>query len=269
MQQFKIHNIPLLTFTHFPDKKVTHLSSTISGGVSIGNYTSFNLGEYSGDKPMNVSENRQRLAKALHIGIDKIIVPHQTHRDNILSIDKNFLSLSREKKKLQLENIDALITNQTDIFIGVTTADCVPVLIYDPVKNIIATIHAGWKGTAVRITAKTVTKMVSEYKSNPYDLIVGIGPSISPERFEVGDEVGDTFATKGFSLSDISFRNKQTGKLHINLWKANYIQLLEMSVLPNNIEIAGLCTQSNPNLFFSARRQSIHSGRMLTGGMLR
>lgn len=263
-----IKGIPIFKFEKFPEEKICQFVTTIQGGVSSGNYMSMNLGEYCGDKTVNVQKNRALLADVLGVNADEIVNPFQTHGTNIQSITENWFTLSTQDKSQKLNSVDAIITDQKGIFISVTTADCVPILIFDPVKNVIASIHAGWKGTIKRIASKTISRLIAEYDSNPCDLIVGMGPSISPEKFEVGEEVGDKFIEEGFDLSSFSFRNHQTGKLHVDLWKANYNQLLDMLVLPDKIEISGLCTYSNPDRFFSARRQGIHSGRMLTGGML-
>lgn len=111
--------------------------------------------------------------------------------------------------------------------------------------------------------------MQQQFGCNPLSMKVAIGPSISAERFEVGNEVAEKFELEGYDMNEISYRNPSTGKVHIDLWKANSIQLEQSGVNPNNIKIAGICTYSNPDRFFSARRQSIHSGRMLGGGFIR
>lgn len=269
MKHTSIHNLKLLQFESFPSDSLSHFTTTTEGGVSEGNYSSFNLGLYSGDSEENVSENRDRLTNALGISPGNFFVPYQTHDDKVCIIDQDFLSMTDENKSLSLNGIDALITDQKEIGIGITTADCVPLLIYDPIKKVLAAIHAGWKGTAARIGYKTAQKMIDHFGCNPSDLVVGIGASISPKHFEVGDEVGKAFTDAGFELSRISYRNTQTGKLHINLWEANRLPLIELGVLLQNIEVSEICTYSNPDLLFSARRQTIHSGRMITGGVIR
>lgn len=264
-----INNLKLLQFDLLQSNSLSHFTTTIHGGVSEGNYTSLNLGFYSGDNPENVYENRLRLANAFNVIPENLIIPYQTHQDKIYIIEQTFLNLSDQDKFNNLNEVDALITNQKNICIGITTADCVPLLIYDPLKKVLAAVHAGWKGTVLYIGAKTVKKMIGHFGCNPSDLLISIGPSISPEYFEVGEEVGEAFTNVGFNLSEISYRNLQTGKLHINLWEANRLPLLEIGVLPRNIEVSQICTFSNPDQFFSARRQTIHSGRMVTGAVIR
>ncbi|NDV69372.1 peptidoglycan editing factor PgeF [Dysgonomonas sp. 25] len=268
MQQEQINNLEILQFELLKVKSLCHFSTTRRGGVSEGNYESLNMGNLSDDFPENVYENRKRLTKAIGAEANNLFVPHQTHSSNICLIDQMFLSLPPEEQQARLRDVDALITNQPDIAIGVTTADCVPVLLFDPVRNVLAAIHAGWKGTAAHIAAQTVHVMQQAFASAPKDIVAGIGPSISPEKFEVGDEVGNAFSEAGYDLAHILFRNEETGKLHIDLWEANRLQLIEAGVIAANIEVAGLCTYSDADRFFSARRQSIHSGRMLTGGMI-
>ncbi len=268
MISIKTKNIEILQFKSFQDANCMHFSTTKHGGVSQGNYESLNLGNFSDDNPECVNENRKRLCETINITSDNLFIPHQTHDTNSLIIDNRFLSMPKEEQRLQMEGIDAIITHQKDICIGVTTADCVPVLLYDQKNKILAAIHAGWKGTAANITAKTIDKMIAKYNSDPRYIIAGIGPSISAEYFEVGDEVGVSFTKARFDLTSISFHNIETNKLHINLWEANKICLTNKGIPHSNIEVAEICTYSNPQLFFSARRQTIHSGRMLTGGMV-
>jgi len=268
MQEIIIKGIPLFRFSIFPDNDLFHFTTTIRGGVSKGAYSTFNLGEYCGDDPECLIGNRNSLASAIDVNPNRIYVPYQTHDDKVCIIDDSFLKMPEQEQVGRLKGIDALITAEKNICIAITTADCIPVLIFDPHKQVFATVHAGWKGSASKITQKTVKIMIDHFGCDPVDLLVGIGPGISAEAFEVGDEVGESFKNEGFNLPSISYRNKQTGKLHIDLKKANQLQLLDMKILAENIEVTEICTYCSAK-FFSARRQGIHSGRMLTGGILR
>ncbi len=258
----------LIQYNTFPADKVTAFTTTIDGGCSSGNYTSFNLGEYCNDEETNVIGNRKELAAKLNLASDNIFVPYQTHEDRILIIDDNFINASAEEKSKLLKSIDALVTGKENICIGITTADCVPVLLYDPKNNILATIHAGWKSTVARIVEKTIRVMSKTFLSHSEDLLAIIGPSICPVCFEVGDEVGERFERARYQLSDIATRHPQTNKLHIDLKEANRQQLVANNIQSDNIEISPLCTMQEPGLFFSARRQGYNSGRMLSGGVL-
>ena len=247
-------------------KEIAHFCTDREGGTSMGNYASFNLSTYSGDDPEHVLYNRSVLCKHLGIDSDKLIFPYQTHGTDILEIDDSFFQLSNEEKSQVLNEIDGIITSLPDICIGVTTADCVPLLFFDPVKKVIAASHAGWRGTCAKISKKTVQKLTDNYHCDPSDIRVVIGPSISANVYEVGKEVVDNFQHAGFDISEIvSTKNNSS---FLDLWKANQHSLEEAGILRENIEISGYCTFTEHDRFFSARRLGIKSGRMLSGIML-
>lgn len=248
---------------------VSHFSTTVRGGVSEDTYRSFNLGFYSGDNPECVYENRSRLASLIDVPLQDLYIPYQTHGDKICILNDDFIALPDNDKYLSLNGVDALITDRKNICIGVTTADCVPVLIYDPAKHVLAAVHAGWKGTLAGIVQKTVVKMVETLGCLPQNMYAGIAPCISQKCFEVGEEVADAFREAGFSMETITYRNPDSGKEHLDLRLANKILLHEAGIPLPNIETNDRCTYSDSDLFFSARRQTIHSGRMVTGGILR
>ena len=139
------------------------------------------------------------------------------------------------------------------------------VLLYDKERQVIAAIHAGWRGTVGRIVEKTIEVMRIQYGTEGKDLVACIGPSISLESFEVGDEVYAAFEEAGFDMTRIARRYE---KWHLDLWEANRVQLLANGVLPEHIEVAGICTFQCYEDFFSARRLGIKSGRILSGIML-
>ena len=244
---------------------MTHFVTTRHGGVSAGNYDSFSLGFFSGDNPDSVAQNRTILCNAIGISPDNLFIPYQTHSDLICVIDGDFISQNEIQQAQRLNGVDAIITDQTGICIGVTTADCVPVLIYDPVRKVAGVAHAGWRGTVVRIAGKTVRLMSEKFGCNPQDLVAAIGPSIGPDAFEVGEDVADEFRRNGFTQTILSNNHKP----HIDLWKANQLDLLEAGLQPHQIEIAGICTFTEHERFFSARRLGVKSGRLVTGIVMR
>lgn len=144
-----------------------------------------------------------------------------------------------------------------------------PVLLYSPDKKVVAAIHAGWRGTVKRIAQKTAEVMKNVYGCNPSQMFAGIGPSISQKAFEVGEEVVESFAEAKFPMDLLLWRNPATQKGHIDLWEANRLQLVEAGLDTNHIEIAGICTYTDHEDYFSARRLGIKSGRILTGIFLR
>ena len=269
MQPHPEHNNLLLFNLLATEAKVVHFSSTRVGGVSSGSFSSFNMGNFSDDNPLNIKENRDILARMLHLSSNQFIIPHQTHGTKVLIVNKAFLSLPKSEAQEQLYGVDATITREKGVFLCATTADCVPILLYDREKEAVAAIHAGWRGTVGRIVEKTISTMEQELGTSPNNLLAAIGPSISMEHYEVGDEVISRFTEAGFNLHNpaLSFRKTAQSRAHIDLKEINRCELLRLGLKPSNIEKSNLCTYSREDLFFSARRQTIHSGRMLTGIM--
>ncbi len=249
------------------EEAIVHFSTTREGGVSRGSFASLNTGNFSDDSPLNIHENRQRIARMLYTPVENFIIPHQTHGNRVLAIDTDFLNLTQTEAVEALYGVDAVVTNQRGVFLCVTTADCVPILLYDKGRGAIAAIHAGWKGTAGRIVENCLREMERNYGTSARDLIVGMGPAISQPHYEVGGELVKAFQEAGFDLSDraVSYREPCSGKWHIDLTEINRRELIRLGVPESQVEISGLCTFEREDLFFSARRQTIHSGRMLTG----
>lgn len=247
--------------------EIAHFCSTRDGGVSVGNYASNNLSPFSGDEMDSVTENQHKLAKWLGIDSDKIILPFQTHGTEVREINSRFFGLTQDERSKYLNGIDAIFTKLENICIGISTADCVPLLFYDPQKQIIAAAHAGWRGTCGRIAETTIAALVDNYNCNPKDIIATIGPSISSAVYEVGQEVVENFENAGFDISEIVEIRKKS--IYLDLWKANKLSLLEAGLTEENIEVAGTCTFTEHERFFSARRLGIKSGRLMSGIMLK
>lgn len=227
-------------------------------------YSEFNLCDYTCDDAMHVLDCRMQLCMELGIDMDKLIMPRQTHTSNVVVIDDSFFEMDIDKQEQYLNNVDGLITNIKDVCIGVNTADCVPILLADPTKGIIAAIHAGWRGTANRIAQKAVDSMIS-MGTKATDILIGFGPSICPQCFEVGSEVVEQFRDNGFDVNNFTYIDSQSSRPHIDLIKANYTLLLEAGINEQSIAINAECTKCNPNKYFSARNLGIKSGRTFTG----
>ncbi len=244
---------------------ISHFVTTRHGGVSSGTYASMNPCVYTADDVDKVKENLRILSEAVGIVRERIIMPRQVHGNRVRAIDSTFLSLEMAEREKYLDGVDALVTDLPDICVSVSTADCVPILLYSPIRKVIAAVHAGWRGTVAGIAREAVRFMRERYGCESDDLVVGIGPSISPSAFEVGEEVVDAFRGAGFPMDGLLARDPEMGKAHIDLWEANRWCLLEIGVRPERIEIAGICTYACSEDYFSARRLGIKSGRILTG----
>ena len=251
---------PTLHFYDFGEG-VKAFSSTRKGGCSEGNYAEFNINHYCGDSEDAIQINRTSLCQYLGISNDRLIMPHQVHQTEIVAIDEAFLRLSADEQKARLEGVDALMTGVAGVCIGVSTADCIPVLVYDKVQRVSCAIHAGWRGTVKRIVEKAVETMISVYGSRPSDLLAQIGPGIHLESFEVGDEVYEAFANEGFACDAV----KMGTKWHIDLPACNRQQLLASGIPCSQINVSPIDTFQQYDLYFSARRLGINSGRIFTG----
>ena len=240
-------------------------STTRHGGVSTDTYASLNCTPYTGDDPGCVQQNQERLLSSLPQRPRELIIPWQTHGTRICSVSTAFLAADAARRHALLQGIDALTTQLTSVCLCISTADCIPILLYDHRHHAIAAIHAGWRGTVNAIVRHVLDHMHALYGTDGADISAVIGPGISLNAFEVGDEVYDSFRLAGFPMHRIARKEK---KWHIDLWEANRLQLLAFGVSPSSIETAGICTYTQHEDFFSARRLGIKSGRMLTGIMM-
>ncbi len=247
---------------------ISHFVTTRQGGYSEGAYGSFNCSPFCGDEAVAVSRNQERLIKALRQSPHELIIPQQTHGTNSCVIDEAFLASDADTKRALLIGVDAVITHMPGYCLCISTADCIPVLLYDKQRQVIAAIHAGWRGTVNHIVAHTLKQMHTLYGTQGADVWACIGPGISLASFEVGEEVYDDFFRKGFDVSALSHWNEQTEKHHIDLWEANRLSLLDFGIPAQQIETAGICTYIHHEQFFSARRLGIKSGRILSGIMI-
>ena len=267
---YTMHYDNHLLFYDLPcsEGKVTAFSTTRAGGCSSGAYASMNCTSYTGDDITCVKRNQQLLCSLLPQHPQELVIPFQTHGINCLSIDDSYLTSSLEQKQTLLQGVDALITNKTGICLCISTADCIPVLVYDREHHAAAAIHAGWRGTVGRIVGHTLEQMRLLYGTEGKECMACIGPGISLKAFETGDEVYEAFTTAGFPMAQLSYRHPSTQKVHIDLPAANLLQLQEFGIPEAQIEQSRICTYSQQEQFFSARRLGIKSGRILTGIML-
>lgn len=239
---------------------IKHGFSTRIGGISEGAYSYLNLGIKTGDKQNNVIENIKRFALSVGVNYEGLVISDQIHGDKIEIVgNKDHASGCVKQKKYN--GVDGLVTNVPNTPLMATFADCVPIFFADPIKKVIGISHAGWKGTELKIAAKTIQIMINEYGSKTDEIVVVIGPSIGKCCYEVDDVVVERF-NKGFTDTSTFIFPKGKGKYQIDLWEANRIILKEMGISNKNIVISNLCTGCNLDLFYSHRKENGNTGRM-------
>ncbi len=199
-----------------------------------------------GDDPEHVRACRDRLFAELRVREEDVARPGQVHSDRVLEATAGG----------RYPGCDAVITNRPGVFLSVTVADCVPILMVDPVHRAVGAVHAGWRGSRDKILDRAVELLVSSYGSDPNDIIAYIGPSAGVCCYEVGGEVAGGFPSTAVSAT-------REGKVHLDLKSYNREMLLGRGVRPEHIAVSGFCTICNPELFHSYRRDRGKSGRML------
>jgi YfiH family protein len=204
-----------------------------------------NMSYAVGDNPSNVRENRKCFFSQLNISEDELAIPHQCHSNMVADV----------AKPGEYNSCDALTTNKDHVALVITIADCVPILLYDPVQKVIGIVHAGWKGTSNAIMCETIDKMKKVYSCSPTNLYAFIGPSAGSCCYEVGKEVAINFEEK-----IVSYHNK---KFFLDLKGENKNQLLQSGLSISKIELSPDCTICRNDLYHSYRRDGTKSGRMM------
>ena len=233
-------------------------------GVSRPPYNSLNLGMNTQDQQATVEGNRSLLARAFGINQEALVTPRQVHGSDILVINEPNEDFSHF---LSVEG-DAVITNQTNVMIGVCVADCAPILLCDPDKKVIAVVHAGWRGTADRLIIKAVSGMQSEFGSDPAQLQAAIGPCIKKCCYEVDEPVRQAFQ-KGEIPWDSCSELKGPGKWQLDLAAANRELLMQAGLMSVAIQLSDQCVCCHREQFFSYRRDKEESGRQMGFIMLK
>ncbi len=254
-------NVVYITFPKLEKTGIVrHLFSTRLGGVSSGRYESMNLSFLNGDQRENVLKNYQNLCNCVGIDIHNLVLSRQTHTDNIKTVTSNDCGTGIFKESFS--DIDGLITNQENVALVTQYADCTPLLFCDPIKKVIATSHAGWRGTVKEIGKKTVEKMVSEFFCNPKDIIAGIGPCICQKCYEVDAPVYNEFLKLKYLDFDKIFISKGNDKYMLNLVEANRQILINSGILENNIDLSDICTCCNSDKLHSHRATKGERGNL-------
>lgn len=242
-----------VAYYHLPEWEIKHGIFARVGGISDAPWASLNLGGNVGDAPQAVRANHERMYAALGVPGDRACTVWQVH-----GIDVVYASTPVRGRRW-LAAADALITDRVDTPLSMRFADCTPILIFDPRKGAIGMAHAGWRGTVAGMSAALVKAMIAAFNCQPADMQAWIGPSISVERYQVGEEVVAAAHAYFGGVDEVIRRDSADGTAYFDLWAANRIDLERAGV--ENIRIAGLCTAARTDEFFSHRAEKGRTGR--------
>ena len=255
-----------VTYLSFPILEdtglVSHAFSTRLGGVSKGDFATMNFSFTRGDDRDDVLENYRRMAAALGVDRERMVLTWQTHTTNVRRVTEEDEGKGIVRDR-DYRDVDGLITDIPGITLVTFFADCVPLYFLDPVHKAIGLSHSGWRGTVKRMGQVTVDAMKEAFVTRPEDIIACIGPSICGDCYEVGEEVADEFADAFHEkYHDVILLKKQNGKYQLDLWKANEIVLKEAGIKGDNLAVTNICTYCNPQLLFSHRRTAERRGNL-------
>ena len=224
-----------------------HIKAAVStrGDITVDRPFGMNMSYSVGDDSANVARSREEYFSSLGIDVATLALPRQIHSNNINII----------KMPSTYPDCDGLITQSENLALVITVADCFPVLLFDPQHDIIAAVHAGWRGTALQIAANAVQQLITNFQSDPKEILAFVGPGAGVCCYEIGEDVA-----KQFSHQHTAVRN---GKQFLDLQQINFHQLLEIGLQKQHIELCSHCTICEPELFHSFRRDGNRSGRMM------
>lgn len=249
----KKNGVPFITFNKLNLPGLIHGFSTRLGGVSDGFLSSMNLSFNRGDLTENVMTNHKRFAEAVGYDYKRLVFSDQVHETRIYKVTEKDVGKGIIKKS-DILNTDGLMTNVENIPLITFYADCVPIFFYDPIKRAIAINHSGWRGTVKKISVKMIKSMHDEYGSEASDIICAIGPSICKSCYEVSADVAQEFrAAYSQSEFDKMIKNIGNEKYLLDLHLANYYNLTDAGINPENIDVTDICTCCNPDFLFSHR----------------
>ncbi len=237
-----------------------HLFSTRHGGVSHGDCSTMNLSFNRGEPKEDTLKNYEILCGAENIDTKNLVLSQQTHTNNVICVTKEDCGTGITKPSFK--DVDGLITNQSGVALVTQYADCTPLLFCDPIKNVIATSHAGWRGTVKLIGKVTVEKMTAEFGCNPKDIIAGIGPCIKQCCYEVDTPVYNEFLKIDFLNLEQIFIKKTDSKFMLDLVEANRQILINAGIKEENIDCSDICTSCNSDDLHSHRKTGGKRGNL-------
>lgn len=223
-----------------------------------GEAYSFSLALHTGEDAGEIVANRRNLARLLSVDETSVFVTaNQIHSNHVCIIDKREMQ-GWERLEDAVEDCDALVTDRENVIVTILTADCVPILLYDPVKRVVAAVHAGWKGTEGEIVVKTIDAMKRRFGTDPSDILAGVAPAIGKCCYEVGEDVASHFS----AYPDAIDRHGEKSMLDLSM--INKGQMIAAGILEEHIEMSGICTACEVETFFSYRREQGCSGRFMS-----
>ena len=245
--EIKVKNgVPYIVFKNLELPGIVHGFSTRLGGVSEGIYSTMNLSFHRGDDMDAVMENHRRLAQAVGYDHRRLVFSDQVHETVIRKVTEEDAGkgITRES---DITETDGLMTNVKDLPLITFYADCVPVFFYDPVKEVVAMNHSGWRGTVKNISRHMVEALNKEY-------VCAVGPSICQNCYEVSEDVAEAFKDAYLPEQYMKMtKNIGNGKYLLDLHRANYYNLTGAGILPEHINVTDICTCCNPDFLFSHR----------------
>ncbi len=256
MKVFTIGQKSFLKFKNLSRPGIVHFTTTKAGWGKDGK------ARFTGDEKEIYQGFREELARTVGLDARQLVFPRQVHGDRVEIVD-------HLPDTPDIPATDALITNRPGVCICIQTADCVPILICDPVHRVVAAVHAGWRGTVSKIVAKTIHRMQLHFDCDPENMLAGIGPSIHHHVYEVGQDVIVPVRENFTNYRQLLSPSPHEGKAFLDLWAANKSLMTDSGMKEGNIELMGLCSWCHDPLFYSARRDGTDTGRMATGIMLK
>ena len=268
MNQLKEHPFPLVEYTistsilpmvESPlfqrETGLQHGFSTRKGGVSKEHLASLNLSFSVEDAKENVLENFRRIGERFGKTPEDFVLSKQSHETKVLKVGRKDRGKGITKDR-DYEGIDALITDEKGIILSCFSADCVPILFYDPIHKAVGACHSGWRGTKGKILQNVVEEMRKHFSSNPAEILIAIGPSICKEQYVVSEDLALSFLEDYPDLGEDSsspIQRISKDKFQLDLWDLNSRIALDCGIKEEHISISGYCTMENPELFFSHR----------------
>ena len=230
---------------------VAHGFSTRLGGISEGMWASLNLGVSRGDDPDHVRENYRRFLTAIGAQGPRMAMSNQVHENHVRVITK--ADVKEDPYEKVTYEADGLVTDLPGVTLVIFSADCLPILYYDPVRQVVAAAHAGWRGTAADIAGAVVRKMEEVYGCDPQNILAAIGPGIGPCCFETHEDVPNAM-TEAMGASALHcIQVLPTGKFHVDLKALNAKRLENAGLDPEHIAVSGDCTACLPEKYWSHR----------------